>query len=165
MFTKRLLKMRCDKKCSNRFYFTFGANPQFPYGSSEYVEVIAPDKFTACRAFSINYPDRHKGIMNCAFVYNGDEFKGIKKKYYSNKQPSDILDYSKLFKFRVGERIIIKRTKTLGTVTAISPGSCTVLSDKGETYSIRNSAAQKCYKKPLNKCGEIERNEIEPEKD
>lgn len=157
--------MRCDKKCSNRFYFTFGANPQFPYGSSEYVEVIAPDKFTACRAFSINYPDRHKGIMNCAFVYNGDEFKGIKKKYYSGKQPADILNYSKLFKFRVGERIVVNDTGISGVVTAIKPGSCTVLSDKGETYSIRNSAAQKCYKKPLNKCGEIERNEIEPEKD
>ena len=154
--------MRCDKKCSNRFYFTFGANPQFPYGSSEYVEVIAPDKFTACRAFSINYPDRHKGIMNCAFVYNGDEFKGIKKKYYSNKQPSDILDYSKLFKFRVGERIIIKRTKTLGTVTAISPGSCTVRSDNGKTYSIRNSAAQRYREESYNK---IEQNDTESEKD
>ena len=154
--------MRCNKKCSNRFYFTFGANPQFPYGSSEYVEVIAPDKFTACRAFSINYPDRHKDVMNCAFVYNSDEFKGIKKKYYSGKQPADILNYSKLFKFRVGERIVVNDTGISGAVTAIKPGSCTIRSDNGKTYSIRNSAAQRYREESYNK---IEQNDTESEKD
>jgi len=56
-----------------KFYFTFGTDKQFPYQGG-WVEVVANSRGEACEKFRTRFPDRHKGTMNCAFVYSEDEF-------------------------------------------------------------------------------------------
>jgi hypothetical protein len=52
----------------SKFFFTFGSDPGFPYQYG-WVEVHAPDQGAAVDAFRARFPDRHPGLVNCAFYY------------------------------------------------------------------------------------------------
>ena len=56
-----------------RYYFTFGSDERFPYRYG-WVEVDAPDEHKARQIFSLYYPNRADGCLNCAFVYSEEEF-------------------------------------------------------------------------------------------
>ena len=60
-----------------KYYFTFGTDPKFPYQRG-WVEVEAHDKNQACNIFRAYFPDRTKNIINCAFVYSENEWKKTK---------------------------------------------------------------------------------------
>ncbi len=56
------------------FYFSFGTSDHFPFKLG-WVEVRgAEDRMEACEMYSSHYPKRD-GLINCAFVYNEDEWK------------------------------------------------------------------------------------------
>ncbi len=59
----------------NKYYFSFGSDPAFPFQGG-YLIVEAPTMQDACEVFRKYYPDRpnHTGILNCAFVYDEDDF-------------------------------------------------------------------------------------------
>ncbi len=59
-----------------QFYFTYGLSPQFPFRDG-WTEVEAPDDFTAAAMFRAVHPDRpgDKDVLNCAFLYEEEEFK------------------------------------------------------------------------------------------
>ena len=149
------------------FYFTFGSAAQFPYGIGEFVEVInAPTEHAAREAFRAVYPDVHMDTLNCASVYRKREFDPIREEYYTDKAPVDSIDYTQLFKlrigdnytqlfkFRIGDRIKLhcddnsiksKYHGAIGTVTAIQPGTFTVTLANGQTVSGFNFQADKNY--------------------
>ena len=53
----------------NKFYFSFGSDPQFPFYKG-WVEVAADTLEKAIEKFRAKYPDRTPGIVNCAFWYS-----------------------------------------------------------------------------------------------
>lgn len=57
----------------NRYFFTFGSDPGFPYQRG-WVEVLAPDLPAAVAGFQRKFPDRHPGTVNCAFWYTEEQF-------------------------------------------------------------------------------------------
>ena len=57
-----------------KFYFTFGASELFPYRYG-WVEIDARDESSARAIFSLYYPNRTDGCLNCAFVYRADDFE------------------------------------------------------------------------------------------
>jgi hypothetical protein len=57
----------------NKFYFTFGTNEEFPYRGG-WVEVFADNLKHAISKFRTRFPDRHKGIVNCAFWYTEEQW-------------------------------------------------------------------------------------------
>ena len=54
----------------NRYYYTFGTDPAFPYKKG-WVEVRANTMKEADEKVRRRFPDRpgHEGTLNCAFVY------------------------------------------------------------------------------------------------
>lgn len=71
-----------------KFYFTFGSDPEFPYGINDYIMIDAPDRNTAQRAFQVIHPNRPgSDCFNYSFDYNEEEWKDIKKKYYKGINP------------------------------------------------------------------------------
>ena len=56
------------------FYFSFGTSEFFPFHRG-WVEVVARDRLEAAEMFSSHYPKREGGYLNCAFVYNSDEWR------------------------------------------------------------------------------------------
>lgn len=55
------------------FYFTFGTSKHFPFVGG-WVEIWAVSKSAAIKVFRNHYPDKNEGIVNCASIYNADEF-------------------------------------------------------------------------------------------
>lgn len=53
----------------NTYYFTFGTDGTQPYIGG-WVKVYAFDRLQACEAFRREYPDKIKGLLNCAVIYN-----------------------------------------------------------------------------------------------
>lgn len=76
----------------NRYYYTFGSNPAFPYGIDDYVEVTARTMHESTIAFRLKHPDRSEDCLNCAFIYTEDEFNQIRDKYYGNVSPVESLN-------------------------------------------------------------------------
>ena len=58
-------------------YFTFGTSDKYPYRGG-WVKVYAFDKLQACEAFRREYPDKTKGLLNCAGIYSEDFFEDSK---------------------------------------------------------------------------------------
>lgn len=57
-----------------RFYFTFGTDPKFPYHGG-WVEVLAPNMKSAADAFKAHFPnDLDDSVLNCADYYTEDDF-------------------------------------------------------------------------------------------
>lgn len=63
----------------NKYYYTFGTSKQFPY-TRGYVIVYAFNQEQANDKFRKRFPDFNKGIINCAFIYNEEEFNIILKR-------------------------------------------------------------------------------------
>ena len=61
-------------KSTNVYYYTFGTDPAFPYCGG-WVEVYADSWEEAHEKFRAKFPDRHKGIINCAFFYDQEKWK------------------------------------------------------------------------------------------
>ena len=58
-----------------KFYFTFGSSPTFPFENG-WIIINADCKNDACKYFMNLYPNpRNPDIINCAFIYSEDEFK------------------------------------------------------------------------------------------
>ena len=68
------------------YYFTFGTDPKFPFERG-WVEVQAFDELNARRIFSLYFPSRKDGCLNCAFVYSENSFKktGMYQGKYGDK--------------------------------------------------------------------------------
>lgn len=77
-----------DKK--NKFYFTFGSDPGFPYQNT-YLIVMAYTEKEAIQKFREKYPDRHKNTFNCAFVYTEQQWEGSLNQKYYPKEPAEII--------------------------------------------------------------------------
>lgn len=58
----------------NTYYFTFGTDGTQPYRGG-WVKVYAFDRLQACEAFRREYPDKIKGLLNCAGIYCEDYFE------------------------------------------------------------------------------------------
>ncbi len=65
----------CGSEPQKKFYFTFGSDPGFPYQNT-YIIVMADTESEAVEKFQAKFPDRHKGIVNCAFWYPEEEWRG-----------------------------------------------------------------------------------------
>ena len=59
-----------------KFYYTFGTDPGFPYQQG-WVEVHAANWETAHQIFRSHYPDRHLNTLNCAFFYNETQWRNM----------------------------------------------------------------------------------------
>lgn len=56
------------------YYFTFGSSSEFPYRNG-YLIVKAYNKSDAVSIFRSYFPDRTEGVVNCAFIYNQEEWE------------------------------------------------------------------------------------------
>jgi len=75
------------------FYYTFGSDPEFPFGRDDYVEVRATDHLQADLLFSQVHPKRQgSGLINCSFVYTQDEWASTGPKYYGDRPPAEIIE-------------------------------------------------------------------------
>lgn len=76
----------------NKFYFTFGSDPAYPYGINDYVIVEANGVNEACLLFNLVHPPR-KGsdLVNCAFFYSEEQFNKNCAQYYPGVQPKEII--------------------------------------------------------------------------
>lgn len=61
------------------FYFTYGTDPGYPFEGG-YTLIFADNMKEAIKLFRKRHPDRHKDVVNCAFIYTGDEFEEAFKK-------------------------------------------------------------------------------------
>ena len=57
----------------NAYYYTFGTDERYPYQGG-WVQVFAETMKEANQFFRKYYPDRNEGILNCAIVYEQEEF-------------------------------------------------------------------------------------------
>ena len=57
----------------NSYFYTFGTDPGFPYREGG-VEVRANAWEEAHEKFRARFPDRHEGILNCAFFYDAEQW-------------------------------------------------------------------------------------------
>ena len=58
----------------NTYYFTFSKDGTQPYIGG-WVKVYAVSKLRACEAFRREYPDKMKGLLNCAGIYDEHFFE------------------------------------------------------------------------------------------
>ena len=76
-----------------RYYFTFGTDPLFPFGIEEFVEVYAETADQAVAKFNAAYPHRPgSNLVNCAFIYNEAKWEPIWKENYHGKRPIVVID-------------------------------------------------------------------------
>lgn len=57
-----------------KYYFTFGSDEEFPYHGG-WVIIEAASQMMARLLFQSIYPDRHQNTLNCAWVYDAEEFE------------------------------------------------------------------------------------------
>ena len=75
-----------------KFYFTFGTDPLYPYGINDYVVVEADGVNEACCLFNMVHPQREgSDLVNCAFIYGEEQFYKNCAKYYPGMQPKEII--------------------------------------------------------------------------
>lgn len=75
-----------------RYYFTFGSNPEFPYGRKDYILIEAANEDLACKLFQALHPNRPgSSCLNCASIYTGSQFDEIREKYYKGIGPVEIM--------------------------------------------------------------------------
>lgn len=56
-----------------KFYFTYGLEGQ-PFVGGWSI-VVAPDNYTARQIFRLIHPDKTPGFLNCADVYDEEQFR------------------------------------------------------------------------------------------
>lgn len=56
------------------YYFTFGTDPGYPFQNG-WVKIQAPSRREATEIFAIYFPSRDDECVNCAFIYEEEEFK------------------------------------------------------------------------------------------
>ena len=79
--------MKADQM--QNYYFTFGSDRRFPFGMNEYVIVRAESLTKACELFKAVWPPRPGStLVNCAGIYDQDQWNQIKPKYYRGCDPS-----------------------------------------------------------------------------
>lgn len=64
----------------NKYFYTFGTDPQFPYCRG-WVEVHADSWEAAHEKFRARFPDRHENCLNCAFFYDEAVFMQTRISY------------------------------------------------------------------------------------
>ena len=57
-----------------KYYFTFGSDPRYPFQGG-WIEIWAVSLNHAIKIFREKYPDRDKGIVNCADFYTRSQFE------------------------------------------------------------------------------------------
>ena len=75
----------------NRYYFTFGSDPKYPYGIGEYVLVKAETIQQAANLFKAVHPSQVSGELLCAWVYNEAHFDKMKQEFYPNRDPAETI--------------------------------------------------------------------------
>lgn len=77
---------------AHNFFFTFGSDPRYPFGRDDYVVVEAADEGQARALFRLVHPNRPGSeFINCASVYEENQFAGIKEEYYKDVFPAEII--------------------------------------------------------------------------
>lgn len=75
-----------------RLYFTFGSDPQFPFGMDDYIVVLGTDKRDCIGTFKKKHPNRPgSDCINCADYYTPAEWAEHTKKYYKGVEPKEII--------------------------------------------------------------------------
>lgn len=75
------------------YFYTFGTDPQFPFGINEYVEVHADDANQADQKFKSHFPCREGStLLNCAFIYREEIWERVYREHYAGKNPARVID-------------------------------------------------------------------------
>ena len=75
-------------RMGHSFYFTFGSDPQYPFGRDDYVRITCADAGTACKLFNALHPKRPgSDCMNCAFMYDQSRWDAEVKRWYEGREP------------------------------------------------------------------------------
>lgn len=70
------------------FYFTFGSDPEYPFGRDDYVRITCKNAETACKLFNALHPKRPgSDAMNCAFMYDQYAWDRDVKQWYKGREP------------------------------------------------------------------------------
>ncbi len=72
-------------------YFTFGSSTEFPYQNT-YLIVKADRLQDAMDTFRKHYPDRNKGVVNCAFWYTEEQWQAMNMKEHYPDGPIEIIE-------------------------------------------------------------------------
>lgn len=76
----------------HKFFFTFGTDPQYPYGINDYVLVLAKTEAEAVDKFQEKHPNRPRSnAVNCAFWYNEKQWDSRTKQYYEGREPAEVI--------------------------------------------------------------------------
>ena len=59
---------------TQKFYFTFGDSPNFPYKDG-WIVIEAPNEHIARKIFALLYPNTTDDILRCSFVYDETSWK------------------------------------------------------------------------------------------
>ena len=73
-FLDKSIEKELARDGKETFYFSFGTSDTFPFKLG-WVEVRATDRMEACEMYSSHYPKRDGIFINCAFVYDANEWK------------------------------------------------------------------------------------------
>lgn len=73
-----------------KFYFTFGSDPGFPYQDT-YLVVYAKNLEEAIEKFRKKHPDRHTNCLNCAFFYTEEEWEGSENQKFYPEIPAEVI--------------------------------------------------------------------------
>lgn len=66
-----------------KYFFTFGSDPRYPFGRNDYVMVEAENGKEACELFRSVHPDRPgSNCINRAFIYPEHEFNTFRDRFY-----------------------------------------------------------------------------------
>lgn len=75
-----------------RLFFTFGSDPKFPYGPSEFVEVDGENEKQCLDLFNVVHPPWEKdGPVNCAYWYLEKDFISVYRRNYRFGRPKEII--------------------------------------------------------------------------
>lgn len=73
-----------------KWYFTFGSDPGFPYQNA-YVVVMADTEKEAVGKFRAKFPDRNRNTVNCAFWYSEKRWRqSANPAYYGS--PEEVIE-------------------------------------------------------------------------
>lgn len=77
----------------NKYFYTFGSDPQFPYGLEDFVEVHAETRNEADQKFQQAFPNYcGSSCLNCAWVYSEKSWLPNWRAYYHEKPPVKIIE-------------------------------------------------------------------------
>ena len=92
---KRHVEEWKQKDSMQNFYFTFGTDPQFPFGYHDYVLIRCADAEQACKLFDAMHKPQHEGLMNCAFMYSEAQWEKNVKIHYKGREPAELIVVSR----------------------------------------------------------------------